>query len=101
MSKKTPDFLRNASNVYRTEHFIVKQRVGVLYSTTDYNVLFSRDIYYARTAQRDAEYEAAFSAQGVKINMLRLRKPVGFTVEVDPSLRSDRIRYNPHEGGSG
>ena len=63
MSKKTPDFLRNASNVYRTEHFIVKQRVGVLYSTTDYNVLFSRDIYYVRTAQRDAEYEAAFSAR--------------------------------------
>ncbi|MBR2370444.1 MAG: hypothetical protein IKA82_00330 [Clostridia bacterium] len=63
MSKKTPDFMMNASNVYRTEHFIVKQRVGVLYSTTDYNVLFSRDIYYARTAQRDAEYEAAFSAR--------------------------------------
>ena len=61
MSKKTPDFLMNASNVYRTEHYIVKQRVGVLYSTTDYNVLFSRDIYYARTAQRDAEYEAVFS----------------------------------------
>ena len=45
MSKRTPDFMMNASNVYRTEHFIVKQRVGVLYSTTDYNVLFSRDIY--------------------------------------------------------
>ena len=61
MNRKIPDFMKNATNVYRTPHFIVKQRVGVLYSHTDYNVLFSRDIYYHRTAQRDAEYEAAFA----------------------------------------
>ena len=61
-----------------------------------------RDLHSSEFAADNVvtEYEAAFSAQGVKINMLRLRKPVGFTVEVDPSLRSDRIRYNPHEGGA-
>ena len=44
------------------------------------------------------EYEAAFSAQGVKINMLRLVKPQGFKIEVDPSLRADRKRYDGGEG---
>lgn len=63
MSKRTPDFLKDATNVYRTPHFIVKQHLGVLYSRQDYNVLYSRDTFYRRTAQRDAEYEAAFAAR--------------------------------------
>ena len=44
--KKQPEFMVNATNVYRTKHFIVRQRIGVLYSISDHNVLYSRDTYY-------------------------------------------------------
>lgn len=59
--KKKSEFTVNASNVYRTPCFIVRQRIGILYSTWDHNVLFSHDTYYARTPERDAEYELLFS----------------------------------------
>lgn len=39
------------------------------------------------------EYEAAFSSQGVKINMLEVVKPVGFSLEVPENLRPNRISY--------
>ena len=39
------------------------------------------------------EYEAAFSSQGVKINMLEVVKPQGFTLEIPENLRVDRISY--------
>ena len=39
------------------------------------------------------EYEAAFSSQGVKINMLEVVKPAGFSLEVPADLRPDRISY--------
>ena len=32
------------------------------------------------------EYETAFSAEGIKINMLRVRKPQGFAPEISPEL---------------
>lgn len=39
------------------------------------------------------EYEEAFSSQGVKINMLRVRKPGGFKIEIPADLSPDRARY--------
>lgn len=39
------------------------------------------------------EYEAAFSARGVKINMLSVTKPYGFNLPVSEDLRADRIEY--------
>ena len=39
------------------------------------------------------EYETAFSAQGVKINMLEVVKPVGFALEIPEELRADRKEY--------
>ena len=39
------------------------------------------------------EYEAAFSSQGVKINMLRVRKPQGFMPDIPENLSRD---YVPH-----
>ena len=39
------------------------------------------------------EYEAAFSALGTKINMLEVVKPAGFSLEISPELRPDRISY--------
>ena len=39
------------------------------------------------------EYETAFSAQGVKINMLEVVKPSGFALEIPEELRADRKEY--------
>ena len=36
------------------------------------------------------EYETAFSEQGMKINMLEVTKPVGFSVEIPEELSKDR-----------
>ena len=40
------------------------------------------------------EYEAAFSSQGVKINMLEVVKPSGFSLPIPDDLKADRITYN-------
>ncbi len=37
------------------------------------------------------EYEAAFSSQGVKINMLRVTKPLGFMPEIPKNLSADYV----------
>ena len=55
-----PEFLIDATNVYRTKHFIVKQQVifnscGICGTQT-----VSNDIYYARTEERDAAFDALF-----------------------------------------
>ena len=42
------------------------------------------------------EYEANFSSQGVKINMLRITKPHGFVIPVSPDLAADRREYRPN-----
>jgi tRNA (guanine-N7-)-methyltransferase len=36
------------------------------------------------------EYEENFSSQGIKINMLEVRKPEGFICEISPDLAKDR-----------
>ena len=41
------------------------------------------------------EYEAAFSSQGVKINMLEVVKPTGFSLPITDDLKADRISYRP------
>ena len=41
------------------------------------------------------EYEAAFSSQGVKINMLEVVKPAGFSLPVPDDLKADRVSYRP------
>lgn len=61
MKKVVPDFIQDATNVYRTREFIVKQKIGIQYDSVENNVVFSRDTYYFRTKQRDAEYEKIFS----------------------------------------
>ncbi len=45
------------------------------------------------------EYEAAFSAQGVKINMLEVKKPAGLELEVPENLRPDRKDYRNSSKG--
>lgn len=39
------------------------------------------------------EYEANFSSAGVKINMLEITKPQGFTIDIPDDLARDRVEY--------
>lgn len=59
--KQAPDFMLNATNVYRTPHFIVRQRLSILCSDEENNAVISRDTFFRRTAARNAEYEEIFS----------------------------------------
>ena len=63
--------LGQGSNVYRTERYIVRQRIFILYSDVESNVLISRDVYFRRTPERDAEYEKFYSMRD-NINGKRL-----------------------------
>ncbi len=55
----------------------------------------TRDLHASEWAEGNVmtEYETAFSSQGVKINMLELTKPVGFTPELSPELARNRKKY--------
>ena len=75
--KQRAEFLKGASNVYRTRHFIVRQRLGLLYNDEESNQLISRDTYYARTPERDAEYEIRFHKR-IRIDGKRI--PTNVTV---------------------
>lgn len=57
--------------------------------------VLTRDLHASEYMQGNivTEYEANFSSQGVKINMLRIRKPGGFTIPVSPDLAADRREY--------
>ncbi len=53
------EFLLDADNVYRTDLYIVKQKVGI--SVKDFSsYLISDDTFYLRNEHRDADYEFAF-----------------------------------------
>ena len=73
--KQRAEFLKEASNVYRTPHYIVRQRLGLLYNDEEANQLISRDTYYERTPERDAEYEIRFKKR-IKIDGKRIRSNV-------------------------
>lgn len=55
----------------------------------------TRDLHASEYMQGNVitEYEEAFSSQGVKINMLRIRKPVGFKIEIPLDLQPTRVNY--------
>ena len=55
MKNKEPAFLRNAHNVYRTRLYIVKQELKIRADERDNTQLFSKDMFYFRTAKRDSE----------------------------------------------
>ncbi len=43
------------------------------------------------------EYETAFSSQGVKINMVELKKPIGFKPEIPQDLMPGGKKYVPYK----
>lgn len=61
MIQIVPEFTMNATNVYRTRNYIVKQCVGVKYGLEENNVVFSHDTYYFRTTKRDMEYDEYYA----------------------------------------
>ena len=64
-------FLKDATNVYRTKHFIVKQVIQIKYDKREDNIVCSYDTFYARTKDRDEVYEALFCNRK-KINGRRI-----------------------------
>ena len=66
------DFIKKASNVYRTKHYIVVQEIGVEESDVQVNNICSYDTYFARTKARDKEYERTYRDRK-HINGRRLR----------------------------
>ena len=57
---KTPEFLENATNVYRTKNYIVKQDIYLEYDNSGNSRVFSKDTYYLRNKQLDKEFEYIF-----------------------------------------
>lgn len=66
-----PVFLKNATNVYRTRGYIVKQHIMYKDDVRLGTYLFSCDTYYRCTEKRDREYEEAF-ADRISINGKRI-----------------------------
>ena len=66
------EFMRDATNVYRTKSFIVKQTMRMAYSFDSIDGIISVDTYYARAPQRDALYEKIFFAKSQRINGKRM-----------------------------
>lgn len=61
--QKEFDFLQNADNVYRTENYIIKQKVHICRNSAKEVQIMSEDTYYLRTFKRDCEYESVFRAE--------------------------------------
>lgn len=57
---KAPEFVEDATNVYRTKNFIVKQCIGIQCDDKENNVIFSHDTFYKRTRSRDKYYESVY-----------------------------------------
>ncbi len=54
------NFMDDATNVYRTKHYIVKQCITIQKDSVLGNSVISHDTYYKRTMFRDKKYEYAF-----------------------------------------
>lgn len=62
------DFLSNATNVYRTEEFIVSQHITFCTGGLGVARLLSEDTFYIRTKKRDMQYEKLFTGNGKRIH---------------------------------
>ena len=59
--KKQEIFIEIITNIYRTKHYIVEQRIGVKYDFFENDIIFSHDTFYRRTKARDKDYERKFA----------------------------------------
>lgn len=68
---KEPYFCVGADNVYRTKHYIVKQKISISVGRGEENSMISTDTYYLRNDQRDKLYELWFNERD-RINGKRI-----------------------------
>ena len=68
---KIPEFMKDATNVYRTEKYIIRQVISLKCDLVEGANLCSYDTFFLRTAVRDAEYERIFQDRR-RINGKRL-----------------------------
>ncbi len=66
-----PVFVRDATNVYRTKEYIVKQVIDIQYDSKEAGNVLSHDTFYKRTPARDRQYEYLFSGRR-RVNGKRL-----------------------------
>lgn len=66
--QKEFDFMHNADNVYRTENYIISQRVHICRNGAKEVQVMSEDTYYLRTLKRDYEYESVFKAERANLD---------------------------------
>ena len=57
------DCFEEATNVYRTKHYIVEQVLGVDDNEVECAQLCSHDTFYRRTKKRDRKYAEKFGRQ--------------------------------------
>ncbi len=62
------DFLNNATNVYRTEEFIVSQHISFCADGLGTTRILSEDTFYCRTKLRDMIYDKLFDGDGKRIH---------------------------------
>ena len=55
------DFIEDATNVYRTKKYIVKQIINIESHTQLDNIIISQDTYYTRTKARDKQFNKLFA----------------------------------------
>ena len=61
--KSLPDFMVDATNVYRTDNYIVKQDLYLDYDIDNQDFLYSKDTFYLRNRQIDKLYEMIFAGR--------------------------------------
>ena len=59
--KSVPDFMINATNVYRTPEYIVRQQITIVASPGKDSYLLSEDTYFERTPLREFQYICVFA----------------------------------------
>jgi hypothetical protein len=59
--KIVPDFMIDATNVYRTKNYIVKQHLYINCDNDGRDILSSNDTFYLRNKKVDKLYEMIFS----------------------------------------
>lgn len=56
-----PEFMKEATNVYRTKHYIIVQDLYIDEDIDGQDYLFSKDTFYLRNKDLDKLYEKIFS----------------------------------------
>lgn len=60
MKKDLLDFMIDATNVYRTKKYIVKQNLYLDYEIDNSSILYSKDVYYLRNKKIDKLFNLIF-----------------------------------------